>query len=217
MKLLILRPEPGASATATKARALGLEPLVLPLFAVEAVAWAVPDLTRFDALLLTSANAVRYGGNGLRVLARLPVAAVGAATAEAARDAGLNVRWVGERGVTALVEQLPPNLRLLHLAGKDRVAAGGAVVPVTVYRAAPLTVALPRLDRQVIALHSPRAARRLAELVAVSDRREARVAAISATAAAAAGDGWREVAIATSPDDDCLLALAASLCHNRNE
>ena len=43
MKVLILRPQPGADETAARARALGLEPLVAPLFTVRPLAWTPPD------------------------------------------------------------------------------------------------------------------------------------------------------------------------------
>ena len=64
-KLLLLRPEPGLSASAERARALGLEVIACPLFAIEPVEWEAPDPADYDALLLTSANAVRHGGHGL--------------------------------------------------------------------------------------------------------------------------------------------------------
>jgi uroporphyrinogen-III synthase len=48
-RLVILRPEPGASATADRARAMGLEPVVMPLFKVEPVDWETPDAGSFDA------------------------------------------------------------------------------------------------------------------------------------------------------------------------
>jgi uroporphyrinogen-III synthase len=57
---LVLRPEPGACATAAAARALGYPTTVAPLFRVRPLP---PDPAvlagPFDALLLTSANAVR--------------------------------------------------------------------------------------------------------------------------------------------------------------
>ncbi len=41
-KLLLLRPEPGLSASAERARALGLEVIACPLFRVEPVEWQAP-------------------------------------------------------------------------------------------------------------------------------------------------------------------------------
>ncbi|HXG80622.1 MAG TPA: uroporphyrinogen-III synthase, partial [Sphingomicrobium sp.] len=118
-KLLLMRPEPGLSASAERARAMGLEVVCRPLFDVEPVAWEAPDPADFDALLLTSANAVRHGGLQLDRLKGLPIHAVGEATATAAREAGFRVESVGPGGVAGLLAQLPASRRLLHLAGED--------------------------------------------------------------------------------------------------
>src|SRR5690349_3328000 len=95
-RLLVLRPEPGASATAERAKALGLDPLVVPLFEVEPVEWQAPEPAGFDGLLLTSANAVRQAGVQLERLRGLKAYAVGGATAEAARKAGFDIAATGE-------------------------------------------------------------------------------------------------------------------------
>ena len=58
--MLILRPQPGADETAARARTLGLEPVVAPLFTIRPLAWEPPDPAEFDAVLLTSANAARH-------------------------------------------------------------------------------------------------------------------------------------------------------------
>ena len=86
-RVLVLRPEPGASTTVKHARERGLDAIAIPLFEIEPVAWDVPEAGGYDGLLLTSANAIRHGGKGLNELRGLPVHAVGAATAKAARDA----------------------------------------------------------------------------------------------------------------------------------
>ena len=214
-RLLLLRPEPGLGASVARARDLGIEFIAAPLFRVEPVAWALPDPARYDALLLTSANAVRHGGDGLAQLTHLPVHAVGSATAEAARAAGFTIASVGEAGVAALLATLPIDLALLHLAGEDRhdIASDHAIEVRTVYRAAAIAnPALPALDDLVIAVHSPRAGARLAEVAGPNPA--AAIAAISAAAAAACGPGWQSIDIATAPDDARLLALAARLCQN---
>ncbi|HZB69102.1 MAG TPA: uroporphyrinogen-III synthase, partial [Sphingomicrobium sp.] len=165
---MILRPEPGASATAERVRAMGLEPVAMPLFKVEPVDWAVPDPGSFDALLLTSANAVRHSGEGLRSLRQLPVYAVGEATAAAAREAGFDVASSGEAGVERLLGSIPPDLRLLHLCGEQRIEpqASQAITAVPVYRsnALPMPDDFPLIEGQVAAVHTPRAGQRLAEL-----------------------------------------------------
>lgn len=214
---MLVRPEPGLSASAARARALGLQPICCPLFKVEAVDWTLPDAARFDALLLTSANAIRYGGANLSALRTLPVYAVGAATSEAAVGAGFVLAGTGSSDVRALLETIPDGLRVLHLAGEDRIDAGQPnVVPLTVYRSSIIdNPGLPDTDELVIAVHSPRAAKRLADLVERPEH--ASLVAISTAAAAAAGSGWCEIAIAERPTDDRLLALAAMLCHTMGQ
>jgi len=213
-KLLLLRPEPGLSATAARARSMGLEVITCPLFRVEPVEWSAPNPADYDALLLTSANAVRHGGRGLTALTSLPVHAVGAATAAAARDAGFQIETTGSGSAAELRATLPASLRLLHLAGEDRrgVENGHQIDVRLVYRSAPIeTPALPPLDGLIAAVHSPRAGARLAEL---ADRRgKTAIAAISATAAEACGSGWERIEVAERPDDSSLLALTAMLCH----
>ena len=86
-RLVILRPEPGASATADAARGMGLDPVRMPLFRIEPIAWDAPEASGFDGLLLTSANAVRQAGDKLQALRGLRVYAVGEATGNAARNA----------------------------------------------------------------------------------------------------------------------------------
>jgi uroporphyrinogen-III synthase len=211
-RLLVLRPEPGASKTVARANALGLDALAVPLFEIEPIAWVMPDVRGFDGLLLTSANAAR------RVtpkLGHLPVYAVGDATAEAAREAGLEVAATGEVGVDGLLASVDANLRLLHLCGEDRrdpVDARQTIVSIPVYRAKPIDrPELAQADQAVMLVHSPRAGRRLGELV--HDRGSIAIAAISRAAADAVGSGWQCVEAASRPSDDALLALAARLCN----
>jgi uroporphyrinogen-III synthase len=215
-RLLVLRPEPGASATVEKARQLGLEALAVPLFTVEAVEWTAPEAGGFDGVLLTSANALRFGGERLRSLRVLKAFAVGEATAEAARRVGFDVAATGDAGVERLLGSIEPDLRLLHLCGEDRrelEGAAQAITSLTVYRARLVRHPdLSRAEGSIALIHSPRDGRRFAELVA--GRATIGIAAISAAAAEAAGSGWKAIAVADQPSDDALLALAARLCNN---
>jgi uroporphyrinogen-III synthase len=219
-RLVILRPEPGASATAAAARALGIESLVVPLFAVEPVDWRVPEPVEFDAVILTSVNAILHGGVQIDRLRDLPAYCVGEATATAAREAGFKVANTGSGGVDMLLGSLPPGLRLLHPCGVDRrepQTARQVIVPVSVYRAVAIEPgdAIRLIGGAVVAVHSPRAAARLSALANVLGlRRETiRIAAISDEAAASAGPGWQSVDAAAEPSDSALLALAARLCN----
>lgn len=220
--LVIVRPEPAASATAAAAEQAGLQPVVMPLFKIEPVEWRAPASNAFDGLLLTSANAVRFGGRELGRIHHLPAYCVGQATAAVARDAGLSIAAVGQGGVDALLARLPGNLRLLHLCGTGRRQPDAPIQTISavpVYRAAelPPPSSLSQLAGAVVALHSPRSAARMrvvADEVGLP-RQSIAIVAISPEAAAAAGDGWQSVTAAAEPTDSALLALASSLCNNR--
>lgn len=218
--VLIVRPQPGASATAERARALRLEPIVAPLFSIRPLDWTAPDPDEFDGVLLTSANAARHGGIDIRRYTKLPCHAVGEATAAAAADAGFSTVRIGPAdGVAALAAMVEHGFkRVLHLCGRDHVALDRpeiAIRSVPVY-AADEVDSLPAEAEAAIAadplvlVHSPRAGALLDRLV--SNRAGISLAAISQAAAGAAGEGWRSKTVAESPRDEALLELAAKLC-----
>lgn len=213
MSFVVVRPAPGDARTVARLAAMGFDAEAIPLFTVVAVAWDLPDPSAFDALLLTSANAVRHGGTTLAALVHLPVVAVGGSTARAARAAGFAVAITGDRDAEAVVREARRAgfVRLLHLAGRDRTSV--AATAITVYASEP--VALPpggarRFAGQTILLHSARAAVRVAELVDRDgiDRAEIALVAISAAVADAAGTGWSAIAIAKTPTDSALIERA---------
>jgi uroporphyrinogen-III synthase len=212
--VLILRPQPGAGETAERARAMGLEPVVAPLFTIRPVEWDVPDPEAFDAVLLTSAHAARTVP---RSLTALPCYTTGEATARAALEAGFaDVRAGPGDGEAALaMAQADGWSRVLHLCGRDHIALPGVERRI-VYAADaveslpdPATTALA--FGAVVLLHSPRAATLFADLV--DDRSGVRLALISAAAAAAAGEGWAAKAVAARPRDEALLEVTAKLCN----
>ena len=218
--VLVLRPEPGAGATAEKARRLGLDPVCAPLFSVRPVAWEAPD-PAFDAVLVTSANAARQAGRQLQLFLSLPCHAVGEATAEAAREAGFgDVRAGPAEGAAALADVAGE--RVLHLCGRDHLPLErlGAAVERRVVYSADSVEALPgeaiaALERGALALiHSPRAGALFARLSAEAGvaRGSVSIAAISEAAAAAAGSGWRSAQWAERPRDEAVLELARQLC-----
>jgi uroporphyrinogen-III synthase len=210
--LLVLRPQPGADATAERARAFRLQPAVAPLFAIRAMPWTAPSAAAFDALLFTSASAVRAAGD-VSAYAHLPVVAVGDATADAARTAGLTIAETGDADGRAVVAA-SRFARLLHLAGRRHAPLDDPrVTSVPVYAAEALPP--PPLPNEGVALlHSGRAARRFAAIVA--DRGGYDLVTISPAVAADAGDGWRSVVAAAQPRDAAMLALAAPLCESPN-
>jgi uroporphyrinogen-III synthase len=223
-RLLILRPDPGATQTARRAEELGLEAVIVPIFTIKALAWDPPAPDSVGSVMLTSANAARCAGKALEVFRRLRCYAVGETTAETARDAGFADIRIGPADGVKLVEMMAEEgvRSTLHLCGRDHIALDHprlSIVRRIVYaseKVAPLPAAAGDALREgVLALlHSPRAAEHFAALVdeAGLERGSIAIAAISEAAAIAAGGGWKKVTAAKAPRDAALLELAAKLC-----
>lgn len=221
LPLIVTRPEPGNAATVKRARGLGLDARAMPLFAAHPQGWTVPKVADFDALLLTSAQAVRLAGPALARLSSLPVHAVGAATADAATAAGLTVARTGEADAQSLLDAVTSeNIhRILWLCGRDRSefdARGAVLEPLPCYAVDPVDPSTEWADLiaapAVVMAHSARAARRITALAGAA-RAHLALVAISPAAAAAAGNGWAESTASAQPDDAAMLALARALCH----
>ncbi|HEY4192435.1 MAG TPA: uroporphyrinogen-III synthase, partial [Mesorhizobium sp.] len=114
-RVLVTRPEPGASRTANRLAALGLEPVGLPLTQMLALPVALAGLPGgADRVAATSANALRLAPKALTAaLAHLPCHAVGAKTADAARAAGFLCVHEGPGDAGALADEIAalPQLR----------------------------------------------------------------------------------------------------------
>ncbi|QCB56691.1 uroporphyrinogen-III synthase [Sphingopyxis sp. PAMC25046] len=219
--LIVTRPEPGNAATALRAGAMGFEVHAVPLFAARPLDWRAPAAEDFDALLLTSAFAARLGGPEITRLRGLPVHAVGEATARAAEAAGLTVARTGTADAQQLLDAMTSqNIQtILWLCGRDRSefdARGAAITALPCYAVDPLPPPVEWAGLitapAVLLAHSARAARRIADLVGAA-RAHLSIAAISPAVAAAAGEGWRDVAVAERPDDVAILAQARALWH----
>lgn len=222
--LLILRPEPGAGRTAARAQALGLEPVVAPLFVLEQRSWRPPDPSAFDCVLLTSANSVRLAGPGLKPFLDLPAVAVGAATAAAALEAGFASVEAGPSDLAAALDlaQRRGLGALFHPCGTHHRALdrpGLRIERIAVYESVAHPALAPRAIEAlaggaVALLHSPRAAELFRALIgaAMLDRSRIAIAAISPACAAAAGSGWASISAAERPTDQAMLELAEKLC-----
>jgi uroporphyrinogen-III synthase len=158
MRVLVTRPEHDAKPTAKRLKALGHEAVIDSVLAIEPVPFEAGE--EFDALAITSANAVRVlGREKLASFLARPLFAAGSQSAEAARGAGFpNVVACGgdARALAAtLSDELRGGARVLYLAGEDRaqdlaaLAAGEGIAVETkvVYRA----VAATRLRQETLA------------------------------------------------------------------
>jgi uroporphyrinogen-III synthase len=162
MAVLVTRPHPDNDATAATLRARGLEVVLAPMLRFEAQAFQDDMDARYDAVIVTSANALRGFDqhlSGQRLL-RLPLFAVGEHTANAASRAGFDKVISANGDVAALREAVLASVKakelkkastLLYLAGADlaRDLAGDlgergfTVVTHTTYRMLPVSE-LPR-------------------------------------------------------------------------
>lgn len=216
----ITRAQPGAEATARRVEALGFTALVDPLLEIRDLTPTV-DLTGVAALTFTSANGVEAFAK-LTPVRDLPVFAVGEATAQAARAAGFAQASSADGDVEALAQRLietRPGLvlcagarepaadlpALLATAGVEArslavyAAEGGSPAPGTLAR-------LPELD--AVLLHSPRAARALAAVLAASPTPNLRALCLSpAVAEPLANAPLKSVAFAPRPRESALLDL----------
>jgi uroporphyrinogen-III synthase len=126
MRILITRPPEDLPRTEERILELGHSVVCASLFTVTSIAQHDPGPA--DAVLLTSANAIRNClPRLLPPLSRLPVFCVGDASEKAAREAGFTTVYSARGNASALAllvsNQVPAGSRLLHLAGKTRDSA----------------------------------------------------------------------------------------------
>ncbi len=233
-RVIVTRPEPDAAAFADLCRAHGLDPVLSPVMTIEIESAPVDlsgDLADAGTLAFTSANGVRAFA-AKATMRDLPVFAVGAVTAEAAKAAGFeNVQAAGG-DVDSLAAHIASEKELagkgvLHIAGENR--AGDLVallekhgIPArrrTLYRAVPAealteaaTAALKDEKADLwVGLFSPRTARLF---VALAERAglaaalgRTRAACLSEAVAEAAGEGWAARPAAPERSAESLVAL----------
>jgi uroporphyrinogen-III synthase len=221
-KLIILRPQPGLDETLQLAQDAGLEAYGMALAEIRPRAWSAPEPSKFDGLLLGSANAIRHGGPELARLAGLPAWCMGEATAAAVREAGLEVAATAKGGIQQLLDDLAGReLHLLRLAGADHVALAapdGISIETRIAYAQELLELQPELAEilpgSVVMLHSAVMAEHFAsECDRLGlDRSRTALACIGSRVEEAAGTGWQERRSASMPDGNALLALAQDMC-----
>lgn len=113
MRVLVTRPEPGASETAARLKTLGHEAVVLPLTEIRPLpVTEMPDLASVDGVALTSANAVRHAPLTLiALLSAKPCYAVGERTATAAREAGFHNVFSADGDAASLARLIQTELQ----------------------------------------------------------------------------------------------------------
>jgi uroporphyrinogen-III synthase len=227
--VLITRPEPGASETATRVAAMDLTPIIAPLLRIRPVP-RLPSLpAQIAAVLLASGSAV----DPLPVELRgLPVLTVGSATARRATQAGFSTVSSADGDAVALAAMVRERIRprdgtLLLAAGRGQSLALAAELRASGYRVArrvvysseavarlpvaaakaltggkPLTILL---FSAATARHFMRLVRRAGLLAALRDREAITIGPPSAMALEPAY--WARVRVAGKPTQDEMLAL----------
>jgi uroporphyrinogen-III synthase len=221
--ILVTRPAEVAERTAATCRRLGHDVLLAPVSRIEPVNGPDPDLGGVQALLVTSRQAVPAVAAWRPAL---PIWAVGEGTADALEAAGLSVTGRGEGDGISLGRRLraaldPAEGALLHACGtvlaeglqRTLEDAGFVYRPHPVYTAvqakrlpADVVRALRDGGVRAVTLHSPESARRFARLLAEAGLGEAAADCVALclsdnVAAAARALAWRDVAIASRPDE----------------
>jgi uroporphyrinogen-III synthase len=227
--VLITRPEPGGSETATRVAALGYRPIVSPLLDVRVLQPALPAADRLQAVLVTSGNAIPSLSASHH---HLPLFAVGAATAARARAAGFVQLHSADGDANALAELVAQGCDrhaapLLLASGRgqgeglaaDLRARGFRVIRRVVYVAASVT-SLPDVARHAFAsggleaalFFSAETARQCVRLLQAAQLQEAvrpvdALAIGQAAAMALQTLPWRRICLAARPNQDAMLAL----------
>jgi uroporphyrinogen-III synthase len=233
MRLLVTRPEPDARREAERLAARGHHPVLAPLLEIEFVRAAPLSLAGAQGLVVTSRNALPAlaAHPDLGAALRLPLYAVGDATAEAARDLGFAEVMAGPgtaKELAALIARdvAPERGPLVHLAGETlafdleaALAAQGVTVRKAVlYRAVPAKTLPPEaLDliagarAEGVVLMSPRTARTFAALIAkhglVTQAKSLVCYCLSEAVAEGVAPLGCEVRVAARPREEDVLAL----------
>lgn len=229
-RVLVTRPEPGASATASRLCAMGFEAVVLPLSRIATLPAAdnVPDC---EAVAVTSVNALRHSPRELiEALSQKPCFAVGERTGAAARAAGFAdvVQAAGDaQSLAAAIIGAEVSGAIAYLAGRVRQPnfearlemAGMRVIPIEVYDTEPVELSEAEIEalrtgRPIAAalVYSAKAAEALRKLVERPEMAETFSKTVHCClseriAARFEGVETAKIRIADHPDEDALFAL----------
>lgn len=214
--ILLTRPQEGSARFAAQLRqACGSEVRILcsPVLRIDPVAFQA-DLTRYKALIFTSAHAVPFGAPGLRCYT------VGDATARAAEAAGMHSTSAGANAEALVRRILADGCRgpLLHLRGqhtrgdvaRSLSEAGCATDEQVVYTQMECALteeairALTTTSPVIVPLFSPRSARLF--VGQMPENAQIWIAALSPAVAEVFADmDISRMEIATTPDAEAML------------
>jgi uroporphyrinogen-III synthase len=231
-RVLITRAEPEASALADLIARCGHEGVLAPLAKLQRLAVAWPQELP-QALVFTSANAPLHLDHA--ALRSLPVFAIGARTATAARDAGFTHVVASSDGDYAQLLQsiiAAPYRHLWHIGGRDvrhdmaqdlqphkMTCTAFAVYDMVsnTILPQPAQTALAERTLDMALIFSPRSAQRAIELLADARRWLPIWAMSEAIAAPLRAANWCDVHVARAPDKHSLLAQAGLMCQEATD
>ena len=235
-RLILLRPKEAAEQSAEIARKKGFNPVIAPATEISALVWDAPPAQEFDAIMITSANALRYGGDAVRQYIHLPLFAVGKATAALAEELGFKIAAIGKGGAKALWPQIKQSgvKNIVRLVGRDYVPIDDKhiqICTIIVYeaRALPMHVNLERLlcdndghnDKpHIFAFHSAKAMQifndyieHIAKQGYIFDKSSHYAAALAPAIGEAISkdDKWKKVIISSCANDSNMIEEIAEV------
>ncbi len=220
MKILITRPEPGASATAARLAALGHDPVLAPCLEITRLPWRLTEPAA--ALIVTSAQAIPSLPAALH---NIPVFCVGDATAARLRTAGFTRVESASGNADDLLRLITarrlPGLHVMAVGQRHGLAlakqlreAGVAVLRRTAYAAKPLAAlpagaasALATRQIQAALFYSAESVRAFLRLKPPHTASITAYALSKAVATPLAPLPWAAIHVALAPTEADLLAL----------
>lgn len=214
-RIWITRAEPGASRTAERLTGMGHHPVVVPLLSIAPLTnVALPSFGKYRALAFTSPNGVEAFARLTQTLRDLPTFCVGDTTRDAALCLGFHAAHSAEGDIHALAQLIKNSgLSGAILAPGAREPAGDlpSLLPNLLVHRLPVYAAFETraptpANIDTILIHSPRAARALAQTLAPDQAPDLTVLTISEAAAAPLKAlNFKEMHISATPDETSLL------------
>jgi uroporphyrinogen-III synthase len=230
VRLLVTRPEPDASETAARLRALDIDAVVDPLLFARTLNTTLPPADGFAALAITSANALRalHERGEIPRLHSLPVYTVGDRSAAAAREFGFAQVVSAEGNVDDLVALLakagvggpvlyPTARQQAGDLAKALAPHGVMVITSAVYEmdtASRLTAELANCDGALF--YSRRTAETFTRLAPATGRSRPGMLCLSeAVAEPLLAAHFVRVSLADYPSEEGMMALAVSFARDQ--
>ena len=231
-RVLVTRPEPGATRTLEILKSRGHAAEIISLTEISPIGYDLPTHT-FDAIIITSQNAIMHGAALLAAFKTKPVFTVGKRTADMLVTEGhIVLAWAETADDLLPLIKNHSHKNLLYISGQARRpqletglhAAGFQICTIETYRSSAmsnaadlLTVFFRSNEKAVILFYAPSAAQTFVEaLRGTNPPVSTRYLCISNAVASQLPQSWQNaVTIAARPDDATMMAqLDKMLAHD---